>query len=210
MKIAFSGAAGIGKTTTARVLADKLNVPFLAEDFGAYFEAATRLRAGSQPGISEGEQTAASRHYLHTAQEWLNNRAQQFRNPDGFVADRWALDMLTAFLSKGVFRHENELVEQLIRHTQQQAAQLDLLVFLPLTTEWVTEVNESALPRPRRLSTQLMMHSLCRGLHIQLTGAPVLHVPKRIATVEDRVQFIMQALERSRQAATKNAARESL
>ncbi len=196
MKIVFSGAAGIGKTTTAKALAEKLNVPFLPENFSDYFEAITRLRLLDRPDSSQEERHAATQHYLRTLQEWLNNRAQECRSLEGFVADRWALDMLTAMLAKNVFRQENELVTRVIRHLQQQAAQLDLLVILPLTTAFTNEANESDLPRPRSLNTQLMMHSLCRGLHVQLTRLPVVHVPQQLETVDERVEFIARAAEK--------------
>jgi len=190
VKIAISGSGGIGKTTLGRALAERLHLPFLEENLGAL------VRAGAEARQQTQDAAAAENAYLAAVDAWLADRQrQQATHPEGFVADRWALDILQRWLLGG--RGDDDAkTTALIRHVQAQAARLDLVIVPPMLRLRDETDNEAGLRRISALGPRLLSHALYRGLLEQLTQVPRLYLAARPTTVEQRVEQVLATIER--------------
>lgn len=196
MKIAISGAGGIGKTTLGRALAERLRLPFLEENLEPVVRAAAESHQRPPVTVSSGSPADGGDRYLAAIDTWLADRvARQARHPAGFVADRWALDILQRWLLSG--RSEDDArTAGLIRHVQAQAAQFDLVIVPPLLRLRDEANNEAGLRRISALGPRLLSHALYRGLLEQLTRVPCLYLAARPTTVEQRVDQVLATLDR--------------
>lgn len=194
MRIAISGTGGIGKTTLAKALADTLGVPLLAENLQDIVMAIGKWRQ-SQLNCDTTQLNAARQAYMRACETWLNDRVrQQARNP-GFVADRWALDILVRWLQAGIEQHNDALTSQLVTHVQGQARSLDLVVFPPLRRLDMAPSNNDGLTRHQHLSARLHSHALSRGLLEQLTAVARLDIPDHVIDINERVGMVIGKLQ---------------
>src|SRR5688572_19066707 len=81
-RIAISGSAGVGKSTLARCLAERLGVPYIGEGMREYLErTGTNLHALGAEGV---------RRVVLAL--WEERKAAEEDARDGFVADRSSYD----------------------------------------------------------------------------------------------------------------------
>lgn len=157
-------------------------------------EALDRLRDAKNR--ANGEQIAAAqKHYDQICQTWLNSRAEKHKTlPEGFIADRWALDILQRWLIAAVYREHNDLIMRMIRHVKRQAEQFDLIVLPPMYRPQQEAHNEAGLERNNSLSQRMLSHALTRGLIEELLDGRCLHLPARPMSVAERVDYILARL----------------
>jgi nicotinamide riboside kinase len=87
-RIAISGSAGVGKSTLARRLADRLGLPYIGEGMREYLEAhATTLHDLGPAGIRRV-----------VLELWERRKAEEAAATDGFVADRCSYDFAAFWL----------------------------------------------------------------------------------------------------------------
>lgn len=196
MKIAISGSGGIGKTTLGRALAERLHLPFLEENLEPLVRAGAELHRRKQGAAASADVAASENNYLAAVDAWLADRQhQQESHPDGFVADRWALDILQRWLLGG--RSEDDAkTAALIRHVRAQANRLDLVIVPPMLRLRDETDNEAGLRRISALGPRLLSHALYCGLLEQLTQVPRLYLAARPTTVEQRVEQVLATIER--------------
>ena len=197
-RIALCGANATGKSSLAVALAQDMKVPHVPEDLSQVvtaMNAANRARA-----LGDGAQQEALQHYLEACQQWLNKRAKFLReHKEGFVADRWAMDILVRWLFSGVAYDNDALYRRLVGHVGRIAQQLDAVVVLPLMDLAPQEAtNESGLHRHHHWSRRLHEQALLRGLLDLHVPCMKIYVPARPMSVADRTVLVLEALRKPR------------
>lgn len=194
MKIAISGTSGLGKTTLATALAESLGIPVLEEGLQPVVHAVGQLRQAQLNNLHGPEVREAEINYFRACDGWLSARATQMSQLPGFVADRWALDILVRWLIAGVQQQNDNLSRQLIQQLQTASRHLDLVVIPPLTMLKADTSNEASLRRHTALNPRLHSHALMRGLMDQLIQTPRLYLPARATSTQERVQMVKNSL----------------
>ena len=121
-RIALSGSAGTGKTTLARALAARWDVPYIDEGMRR------RIEAGLDLHTLTMTQFRALNLELRDEQAHLEQQA--VASHGGFVADRSALDY-AAFWLIYRFVDDEAVTEQVMHAAAQRAQQYDAVVLLP-------------------------------------------------------------------------------
>ena len=121
-RIAISGSAGTGKTTLAKALADRLQVPYLEEGFRK------RREAGLDPhDLSRAE------HRVLLMELYEEAIAAAAGCNGGFIQDRCPLDFLAFWLHYGFWREDAESAAFYAR-VQKDLDQYDHVIVLPWGT----------------------------------------------------------------------------
>ena len=142
-----------------------------------------------------GEIALAERAYADTCEAWLNDRvALHEKFPGGFVADRWALDILQRWLVAGIQRDNDSLTRKLLGHVQREAQKLDLVIITPMIRLQNEYVNEAGLHRQQSLSPRILSHVMYRGLLEQITEVPRIYLSSQPSTVDQRVGQVRELL----------------
>lgn len=192
MKIAISGTSATGKTSLAQALSKQLNVPIIEEDFTSV---AKSIFYFSQ--VHSNERNEAKEAMLKTMQRWLNNRVEMALNyKDGFIADRWALDILVRFYKLSDFMADESTVIKLIKHTQMFSRQLDCVVMPPVVYMGSETINETGLHRKTRADSRIFSHAMAHGLLEEFIGVPKIYLPHTKMSIEERVAFIIQKIKK--------------
>ncbi len=193
MRIAITGAVGIGKTTLASALSTRLNLPLIKEDFGEVVQAFNLSRLPEGIGLGPDALSEACRQ---ACMRWLSNRQGfQERLPD-FVQDRCAIDILQRWLVCNLSGQDNAATLRIIRHCQNLLGSLDWVVVPPffLTPE---QENEDRLVRSSSLGVLFRGQSLTIGIaHMLIPGERLLLLPTELRSVQERVNFVVDRIQR--------------
>lgn len=187
MRIAITGAVGIGKTTLASALSAHLKIPLLKEDFGEVVHAfnMNRLPDGSQ-GID-----ALNEFRRKACMNWLRNRQNSLELLADCVQDRCAIDILQRWLTFNLSGQDNELTLRIIRHCRQLLDSLDWLVIPPLSLTPEQE-NEDRLVRSSSLGIIFRGQSLTIGIaQMLIPGARLLLIPPEVRSVQERLDYVV-------------------
>lgn len=186
MRLSITGAAGIGKTTLARALAEHYAVPVLAEDFGGIVRAFNTPPSSGESGVSQWR--AACRA---ACRDWLRKRETQYRAHPGFVEDRCAIDILFRWLLENLSDADNGETQRMIELTRALLATTDFVVIPPLAlTEQVQ--NEEGLVRVGSFSRLFRAQSLALGIAGQLLEpSRLIVIPDDRQTLEERMRFVL-------------------
>lgn len=197
MKIAISGSGGTGKTSLCHALSANLGLPAIEEQLQPVVEAINQVHKARQDQASPEGISRAERFYAQICENWLNDRvALHEKFPGGFIADRWALDILQRWLVAGIQRNNDLLTRKLLGHVQNEARQLDLVIITPMIQFQDEQVNEAGLRRQQSLSPRILSHAMYRGLLEQLTTVPRLYLSSQPSTVEERIAQVRVALKK--------------
>lgn len=189
MRIALSGAAGIGKTTLARRLAEHFGVPLLDENLAGVVRAFNAERP-ADPGANQARVDACRSACL----DWLDRREADYRTLPGFVEDRCAIDILFRWLLENLSDRDNAQTQTLMQRTRLLLAPLDAVIVPPLTLTGETH-NEQGLARAGSFSRLLRAQSLALGLATQLVEPErLIRIPEDCATPVARLQFVLARL----------------
>jgi hypothetical protein len=184
IKIAISGCAGIGKTTLAKVLSERLKLPLIEELYEPLF---------NPPGRFNGPPRQIADAFLQI----FNTKKQLEEQHGSFVTDRCPVDLCHLWMKRGLSVLEQE-TEVIFEQGQQQVAQYDLLVILPAgVLEFVTE-HEAGDSRRRAASQYIQMYNHASIIGLATLWMPKEHflcLPKECQSVEERVEAVQQALQ---------------
>ncbi|MEW5899004.1 MAG: ATP-binding protein [Bacillota bacterium] len=173
MRIALTGAHGVGKTTLARALAEKLDLPLITD---------RARKAAALTGIAQVRELRQDKmkatFFQYTV--LVQQLAWEAQNPDGFVSDRSVLDLLAYWSAYGLADNHSYM-------TLCFNQEYDLLVYVPIEFQLVgdgfrdTELNFQQ--RVDYLIRQLFTLAFSVRKKITVGGA-----------LEERVQAVMDAL----------------
>ena len=191
MRLSITGAAGIGKTTLARALAEHFGVPMLTEDFSGIVQAFNTLPP-SESGVSQWR--AACRA---ACCDWLRQRETRYRANPAFVEDRCAIDILLRWLLENLSDGDNDETQCMIETARTLLAMTDFVVIPPLLP-MAPGRNDDGLVRAGSLSRVYRAQSLVLGIATQLV-APVrlICLPDHLQSVGARVDFVLTRIEGS-------------
>ncbi len=191
MRLSITGAAGIGKTTLARALAEHFGEPVLTEDFSGIVRAFNTPPPG-ESGVSQWR--AACRA---ACCDWLRQRETRYRANPGFVEDRCAIDILLRWLLENLSDADNDETRRMIETARTLVAMTDFVVIPPLLPV-APGRNDDGLVRAGSLSRVYRAQSLVLGIATQLV-APVrlICLPDHLQSVGARVDFVLTRIEGS-------------
>ena len=172
MRIAFAGTHGAGKTTLARALAEKLDLPLITD----------RARSAAQElGIAHAGELREDRRkaMLFQYAVLVRQLAEEARHPAGFVSDRSTLDFLAYWQAYGL--PANPAYEKLCLGNRYR-----LLVYVP--AEFPPEEDGFRDPDP---AFQREVDRRIRGL-LTVVPRPAVLVS---GPVEDRLRCISREIE---------------
>lgn len=187
MRIAITGAAGIGKTTLASALSEQLKLPLIKEDLGEVVQAFNLSRSPAAGGMNRAAQLEACRQ---ACRRWLRNRQDLQEQQPAFVQDRCAIDILQRWLTFDLSGPNNADTLQIIQLCQHLLSTLDWVVIPPfnLTPE---KENEDRLVRRSSLSILFRGQSLTVGIAQMLVPEKrLLLLPPKLRSVQERVDFV--------------------
>lgn len=185
MRIAITGAAGIGKTTLAKVIGERFGLPIIREDFSEV------VRAFNQP---ESAVSGSARRQACLA--WLGRREERQQGLPAFVQDRCAIDILHRWLLFNLSGNDNGETAALIARCRNLLASLDLLVIPPLYLTEETE-NEDRLVRSPALSLLFRGQAMSIGLAGMLVAHDrLLFIPPAVRNLEARTDLVAARLEK--------------
>ena len=192
MRLSITGAAGIGKTTLARALAEHFRVPVLTEDFSGIVRTFNTPPPPGESGVSQWR--AACRA---ACCDWLRQRETRYRANLGFVEDRCAIDILLRWLLENLSDTDNGETGRMIEATRALVAMTDFVVIPPLLP-MAPGRNDDGLVRAGSLSRVYRAQSLVLGIATQLV-APVrlICLPDHLQSVGARVDFVLTRIEGS-------------
>ena len=193
-RIALSGPVGAGKSTLAQALSQRLALPLIPEGFaGVHAEVIRRARLRREPGVSEASLQAADRAAMGAFIEWMRGRERAYAERDGFVADRWEVDLLDAWLKLFAHLSPDSQTTAILRRMRVVAGRLDLVVLLPPPAFEVERFNDAGLPRKPGFSLKLQAYAMTSGLLRQCENLQVVALPSG-QTVAARVEAVVRAL----------------
>lgn len=136
-RVAVTGSAGVGKSSLGGQLAERLDVPFLAEGMRRRLEAGLDLHRLSREAFRA--------LLIELLDEMVADARRAVDSAGGFVGDRCVVDVAAFWLYYG-FGMNAEATEQLCQRVRASADLYDLIVVLPwgaipLTSDGVRTPN---------------------------------------------------------------------
>jgi predicted ATPase len=193
MRLVLTGASGTGKTTLAKALAVRFDIPLIEEDFR---DVVFAMNGVAKSAENTDERKQAIDHYLTTCWRWLDARTQAEQSHAGFVSDRCCFDILVRFVTSSIGNERPNDLIKLLQFCRDWARRVDMVVVPPIAA-WSLQStqNESGLPRRASPGNKLRSHSTTLGLLWQFCRAPVLYIPPRYSTTEERVTAVFRSVE---------------
>jgi len=190
MKLAITGSSGAGKTTLAKALSTRLNIPLINEDFSELIRAITEFERGNA-AFTKPSLLAA----LQQFDEWLKRRAMFSSKTDCFIEDRFCFDALQLMMSTKIGGLRPDVIQQLITLANQQSSIYDLVIVLPIGSFSFNEhKNEDGLKRKNSFCEKIRSQSTTIGLLEQFCLAPRVYINASCKTTAQRLDYVMQAI----------------
>lgn len=187
VRIAITGTSGVGKTTLAKALAEKYQVPYIPEDWNNLFSALIEFK---KENASELKNKKLQR-FVRELNVWLRHRNQICNDMPGFVMDRCVFDILKLAIHEHIFSKETHAVKSLIQKATNFSGKINCVVVPPLS-EWMTKevVNQSNMKRNNDLHHKIYSQSLTIGLLEQFCHTPKIYLDKNQKTTQQRIEAV--------------------
>ena len=178
-RIAISGSAGTGKTTLAKALAARLQVPYLEEGFRK------RREAGLDPhDLSQAE------HRVLLMELYEEAIAAAAGCNGGFIQDRCPLDFLAFWLHYGFWREDADSAAFYAR-VQKDLDQYDHVIVLPWGTFDITADSIRSTNRWLQLKYQVLFEGLAHRL---APDGKLLWMPVEPTGKAERLAYVVDTL----------------
>ncbi len=179
MKLAFSGSAGTGKTTLAKLIASDLELPYFEESMRSLLEDGLDLHS-----------LTIEEHRQLMRDMWDRQDALERDASSGFVADRSSLDYAAFWMHYGLYE-DHEATESFMAHMCLHAETYDRVILLP----WGVIQLESDGVRATNRWLQLRFQGILEGCLRRFLPEEKLLVVPDIADLEARRGFVLDALQ---------------
>lgn len=193
LRLAISGATGSGKTTLAQDLAHRLRLPMLNENWGPIIRAKESYFSAKNNETSRDDEVhAAFQNWKLSYKTWLDARYQEQTCFDGFVSDRWAADAYSNWLRVFMPRPDDQMSLYFMKTLKKHSEMYDFFVLLPVTRRVAEERNNDGIQRSPSLHIRVMANALTAGLVTHFLERPVIQIPSKPMSREERVDFVLQ------------------
>lgn len=195
LKIALSGFSGTGKTSLAKALGHRLELPVIPEEMLTLANA-DRALVIAQAENRFAELPDAIQALINAFVHWDNGRSEAYAQRQGYIADRWEADLLDWWLArfgKGSYPVD-QVTATLFGNFQKKAADLDYVILMPLLRPFSRDANDEGNKRGGSMTTQLLNTTLTRGLIVSFTQLPIISLPSQPLGIDERVDYVLKAI----------------
>jgi hypothetical protein len=190
MRIVFSGAAGIGKTTLAKATAEHYGLFFFEERFETYVSSLEELKKAKITRDRHLRKNDCKKILISMLEQW----ERETRNHSAFVSDRSPLDVLLEWNQLKLNVDQSEFTST-IDYCTTLVKDIDLF-FIPPFARVTTELkNEAHLNRGISGEEQLIKHSLLVGLHELFVAERTINMPLQIISPVHRFEFVKDTIQ---------------
>ena len=183
-RLAFSGSAGVGKTTLASAIAEELGVSYLPEGMRREVELGLDLRLLNHEELKQ--------LVLRLWRQQIDREEACIARGEGFVSDRSPLDYLAFWMTYGFVHNEAEST-QLAKEVLSRIALYDRIVLLP---HGVLPLKADGVRSTNRW-IQRRFHATVRGLLEEEVGAPRFVQLPSLTHLSERMDWVRDLLTRS-------------
>lgn len=179
MLIGFTGVGGTGKTVTAKALAEKLNLPFVASSSRAVF---------AKRGIVEADQakfTPEEQYQLQ--QEIFQSREHLEAQTTEGVADRTLYDQVAYNLLRANSVITVERMVWMMERAKHWTKRYDHIFYFPFVTFATAEDGMRDNTHGTRRVFDHILTGLLRGANVAVEEVPVMDVDTRAEWIKRRV-----------------------
>lgn len=200
MRIAVSGYPGTGKTTLVKALSERYKLPILKENMFEIGDINRKINAALRANKSE-EVNALIKLYVQSFMKWDTERSLAYKKHTAFIADRWESDLLNYWLlsSRTLSLNSSQVTSKLFKSMKEKSKNLDFVVLTPLLKPFSGENNEEGNVRKKGYNGHLQDIVINAGLIQIYTNIPLIMLPEKSMTIEERVQYIEDYIAENRQ-----------
>lgn len=195
LRIVVSGFPGTGKTSLVNALGNKFDLPVIREDMSAISRAAGEFRRAMKQGRKEAL-PGLKKQLVQSFLDWDRERTIKYAMHSGFVADRWEADLIDWWLLafKNEARAADGVTSRLLESFRKKSEILSFAVVMPMLKPFSADPNEEGNRRMQGFTLHLFNTVTLRGLIQTFTRLPLISLPAKPMTLDERVAFIDMAI----------------
>jgi predicted ATPase len=183
VRIAITGTSGVGKTTLAKALAEKYEVPYIPEDWNQLFAALIEFKKEKKDPKNQKLQ-----YFVRELNAWLKHRNQICDDLPRFVIDRCVYDILKLAIHEHIFSKESQAIKSLIQKSTNFSKKINCIVVPPVSKFMTQELaNQSGMKRNNDLHHKIYSQSLTIGLLEQFCHTQKIYLDENQTTTQKRM-----------------------
>lgn len=189
MKIVFSGAPGIGKTTLATAFAETQSLPLIKEGFKEIVSSLDQLHKAKIQRDRRLAKEKCRKALLAKLEDW-NEKTRSLKD---FVSDRSPLDVLYDWNSLYLNANYTEFMH-ILDYCASLVAEVDLFILPPFPRVSLEMANEDKLARRKSGEEQFLIHAGYVGVHQLVVPERTINIPLELMAIDHRMGFVRKQI----------------
>lgn len=182
MKIAVSGTAGTGKSTFARVLAEKYALTYIDEGYSSLL------------GLDKDQLIIDKLEDI-----FIDKSKAELNANGGFVSDRCPIDLIHLCIKNKIHIIDGQKASRFIGKSIQAMKTYDFIIIPPWNSIKLEKSNGGQLNRNMNPLIQMSNHSNITGyVHMFVRGAKIIELPRSLSEIEQRVEYADKLIRKRR------------